>query len=401
MLRIIYDCGSGRGAKPKKSLVPAVARMLDQVPAASTIDLLVISHFDRDHINGLYHLAAELKKRQINVAYVWAPVLSKVEALYAITKAAGSGVNLATYAALLHNPAASLGDMFDGAEVSLIPANNEPISLPPTQGPIDRETDDQRPDDDEEVMLTSAPTGRGLFARPTGNLQPTGNLVSEVLWEIQPYVVPSVLTGAHAVAQTVRAMLGKPVEDCTLKDLLLLSSNPTLRNNFHDAVLAHHRGLLSASRISSARTGSNLSSLCVYSGPASPYDWCHFRKGWLPLTENPNAVPIAPAWLGTGDAGLGRSQDVDGLRDAFTQSRLDRVGIASVPHHGSHLDSAAELWDALPNARFVTIEAHNRTGGKGNAHPHLQVLNELWARGLPLHVCTDGDDFVHTDKRIR
>lgn len=394
MLRIVYDCGSGRRQKPSKALAKAVRRMLDDIPKRSTVDLLVISHFDRDHVNGLDHLAAKLKKKRIDVVRVWAPVLSRVEALYAVTVAAQDGDDLADYAAFLDDPAARLGELFEGAEVSLISPDDGPIPLPAAQGPTDDTPDDQDPGD-ENVFLEGAPSGPGLVARPAGNM------AGEVLWEIQPYVVPSVLDGASAVIKSVGRMLGKPLEDCTLKDLIRLANDPTLRKDFHDAVMAHHRGLASASRTSSARTGSNLSSLCVYSGPASPYDWCHFRKGWLPLSQNPDAVPIAPAWLGTGDAGLRRAQDVDGLRTALTQSRLDRVGVTSAPHHGSHLDSAAPLWDALPNARRVTIEAHNTNGGKGNAHPHTQVLNELTGRGLPFHVCTDGNDFVHRDKRIR
>ena len=80
LVRVIYDCGSGRTTRPRKALTDAVGRMLSDVADGSTIDLLVISHFDRDHVNGLDHLAAKLVKKQIQVARVWAPVLTKIEA---------------------------------------------------------------------------------------------------------------------------------------------------------------------------------------------------------------------------------------------------------------------------------------------------------------------------------
>lgn len=392
MLRLIYDCGSGRGVTPKPALADAVARMLRDIPEGSTIDLLVISHFDRDHVNGLDHLAAELKKRHIGVSRVWAPVLSKLEALYAMTSSDDAGGASGTYDSLLLDPTGRLTELFAGAEVSMIRADGEPIPLPPTsRDPADAEEDI----DGDEVLLEPAPTGRGLVARRGGAAK------REVLWEIQPYVIPSVLEGAANVKAAVRRVTGKGVADCTIDELVALAGDAMLRKDFHDAVLAHHRGLSRTTRRSSARTGSNLSSLCVYSGPASPYEWCHFRNGWLPLAVTPTAIPIAPAWLGTGDAGLLRPQDVDGLRVALTTHRLDRVGITSAPHHGSRLDSSAQFWDSLPNVRRVTIQAHNAHGGTGNAHPHSHVLSELSGRNLEVHICTDQNDFCWRDRRIR
>ncbi len=393
MFRIVYDCGSGRGLKPRAALPSAVERMLDDVPDGSTIDLLVVSHFDRDHINGLEHLAQKLGEKDIDVTRVWAPILSKIEALYAMTDSDLSDTELETYASFLYDPATALGELFADAEVSLIPTDTEPLPLPPASEVGDPDGD-QDPGD-EKIVLEAGTGGRGLLARRGGAK------AREFLWEIQPYVIPSVLKGATQARQLLRRRLGKPIEDCTLQDLITLMNHASLTTAFHDAVRAHHRRLSRSARASSARSGPNLSSLCLYSGPASPYEWCHFRGGWKPLSATPEAIPIAPSWLGTGDAGLRRGQDVDGLRTALTQHRLDRVGIMSAPHHGSRLDSAAPLWDALPNVRRVTVEAHNAKGGAGNAHPHLQVLNELSHRNVPFHVCTDDNDFFWRDKRIR
>jgi hypothetical protein len=55
LLRVNYDCGSGRGNLPRRALVDALGRMLSDVEDGSTIDLLVVSHFDRDDVNGLDH----------------------------------------------------------------------------------------------------------------------------------------------------------------------------------------------------------------------------------------------------------------------------------------------------------------------------------------------------------
>lgn len=393
MLRIVYDCGSGRGLKPRAALLSAVDRMLDDIPHGSTIDLLAISHFDRDHINGLEHFAEMLRERSIDVKRVWAPILSKIEALYAITRSGLNGIELEPYAAFLGDPAGILSEFFPDSDVSLIPVATEPVPLPPA--PEIDENDTAQDLSDETVVLGRAAAGRGLVA------QRSSAASTEVLWELQPYVIPSVLIGASAVHKTLVSHLNKPVESCTLAELIALANDASLSGVFHAAVRAHHFGRSTAVRTSSARSGPNLSSLCLYSGPASPYEWCRARGGWQPISANPRAIPGAPSWLGTGDAGLLRTEDVDGLRTVLTPHRLDRVGITSAPHHGSHLDSAAPLWDALPNVRRVTIEAHNANGGKGNAHPHTQVLNELTHRNLTFHVCTDDNDFRCRDKRFR
>jgi glyoxylase-like metal-dependent hydrolase (beta-lactamase superfamily II) len=391
MVRVIYDCGSGRTAHPRKALTDAVRRMLSDVADGSTVDLLVISHFDRDHVNGLDHLAAELVKKQVQVARVWAPMLTKIEALFAITTSGLTGAAQQAYAAFVDDPVGRLAELFDGAEVTQITPDDEAIPLSPSGAG----TDDADAGGGGDIILTAARGGRGLVASPGAT--PAG----EALWEFQPYVIESTLVGAKAVSASVRKLLGKPVEQCSLADLIRLANNATLLAKFHSAVRQHQVQSKRGTRTSSARTGPNLSSLCVYSGPVSPYDWCRFRRGWGPLDVTRRAIPMAPAWFGTGDAGLLGPQHVDAMRTALTQSRLDRIGISSAPHHGSQHDSGAHLWNALPNARWVTIEANSSTGGTGNRHPHKQVLAELATRNLAVHASTDGIDFCWSDKRIR
>lgn len=394
LVRVIYDCGSGRGVHPRPALKDAVGRMLRDVTGGSTIDLLVVSHFDKDHVNGLEHLAAEFRRRHIKVTKVWMPMLTKIEALFAITAPvptddAQLDPTDEAYAGFVYDPVGRLTALFPGAEATQIPPNEEPVPLAPSGAG----TEDAPAGGN--IILTAAPGGRGLVA--SSSASPAG----EALWEFQPYVIESTLVGANALSSSVHQLLGKPVEQCSLDDLIKIANNRTLRGSFHSAVRQHHMNLKSGTRTSSARTGPNLSTLCVYSGPVSPYDWCSFRKGWSPVSTTPQAIPIAPAWFGTGDAGLLGSQHVDAMRTALTQSRLDRVGISSAPHHGSHYDSGAPLWDALPNVRWVTIEADNILGGAGHKHPHTQVLNQLATRNLTVHFSNSGNDFQKRDKRIR
>ncbi len=387
-VNLIYDCGSGRGNLPRPALNVAIDTMLQDLDDDSIIDLLVVSHFDRDHVNGLDLLATELQRKGIRVARVWAPILTAIEALYIATNIDTSVPGSAAYASFVEDPVGRLSELFPEASITQVEPNDSPIPFPQT-------TPDTEPENNREVTLAPTANGRGLVAQPGAQ---TG---TEPLWEIQPYMIESTLVGARKVAASVNGFLNKPLGRYSFTDISKLATNKKLLTKFHSAVKAHHRQLSTSGRTSSARTGPNLSTLCVYSGPVSPYDWCHFRSGWASVQDHPDAIPIAPAWLGTGDAGLHGPSHVDAIRKALTQGRLDRVGVTSAPHHGSHHDSSAHFWDALSNVRKVTIEASRTTGGTGNNHPHSAVLNELSKRNLTTHFCIDGDDFRWSDKRIR
>ena len=77
------------------------------------------------------------------------------------------------------------------------------------------------------------------------------------------------------------------------------------------------------------------------------------------------------------------------------------MGVASVPHHGSRLDSDALLWDALTSLQRVTIESAHRIGGSGNHHPHALEFGELNSRKLKLQSAVEGADFHSYERRNR
>lgn len=392
MVRVIYDCGSGRGSNLSGKLERGIRRMLEDVPRGSTIDLLVISHFDRDHVNGLVHLAAELGNKQIHVKKVWAPVLTRIEALLGITASRDSDVlepELREYATLVANPMGRLSELFgDENVVEMLAPDEEPIPLSPSGGGVE---------DAGDVILAPAPNGRGIVAR-SGQTP-----ASEVLWEFRPYVIESTLDQAEALSETLSGCFGKPADEWTVDEMIEFAthkSHELCREEFHVAVRKSERPKIPKRRHRS--TGANLSSICLYSGPASPYNWCRFRGGWLPVMDTPEAIPIAPAWLGTGDAALLEKQHVVNMSGILTQSRLDRVGISSAPHHGSEFDSGAYLWDVLPSVRVVTIEANKNTAGASRRdHPHQGVLDELGTRNLKPFFCTEDNHFYRIIKGYR
>lgn len=76
VFRFIYDCGSRNAPQ---NLKPTIRQYVSGVPRGSQINLLVVSHFDLDHVSGLKELADQLNQRQISVRRIVVPFLTPLE----------------------------------------------------------------------------------------------------------------------------------------------------------------------------------------------------------------------------------------------------------------------------------------------------------------------------------
>lgn len=111
-LSVIVDCGSGRGRRPHGSLSTAIDEYVASWSPAR-IDLLVITHFDQDHINGLPQLSEALRRKGISVSRIWAPLLTPIERLVTAASTIGASRQLAV------NPEGALADLFAESEITL------------------------------------------------------------------------------------------------------------------------------------------------------------------------------------------------------------------------------------------------------------------------------------------
>lgn len=378
-LEVVYDCGSGRGKNPDQSVVAAIDRhVLHLSEMRRNIDLLVVSHFDSDHINGLPHLAQVLKQSSLEVKRVWAPLLDPITRLVVALSGPPELENLVL------SPESLFPELFSGTALELIPPA-EP--LPPPTRPPAREADT---DAGAAPLEVKGPRqGRGLVAVEVGN---TGDEV----WELRPYTTPATAQAAAAISWALSQLIGKAPSDITVDDLQKhVLAPPALRKKFHGAVKAR---MAKAARGKGGATPSNHSSLCAWSGPTQPHTWCRNRMA----TSAPWSLPIAPGWIGTGDAVLITPQQVAALEHGFTAARTAHVGIMSAPHHGSKFDSSPDLWAAFPTLHVVTVEANSSTGQVGNRHPHQQVVSDIFAAGAtPYFATRTAADFVWHDRRYR
>ena len=115
----VYDCGADKLGAHLQGQIAAYEKH-----NPSHIDLLILSHFDKDHVLGIREL---LRKRQAEVIVV--PYLTLAERL---TSVAALGPNDVEYAQFLVNPAASLRQFAgENATIVFVLPGGEP---PPEQG---------------------------------------------------------------------------------------------------------------------------------------------------------------------------------------------------------------------------------------------------------------------------
>lgn len=345
VLRFVYDCGS---ISAPINLRPWVTDYVDSLRAerASHIDLLVISHFDYDHVSGLSELAAQLK--EIRVHRVIAPAITRLDALVLCANSFRFGSQ--RYRRLLMDPAANLRELFPGAEVQLIEGSQPNPNL------------EQSEQDTPERVIVGPGIPR-IGDTPGGGTQVTAGADVKV-WELIPHAVPSVETGRPALVQALKNQLSIDVDALSDNELFenICTQVHTLREVRH--LTSAHFGV----------GGVNATSVSLWAGPA--VDTKHRACG---VVEFPSSSPIyaktftahssdrSVAWLGTGDAELKSRTSVSDLAKHFTVQRLESAFVVGAPHHGSHHNSSSDLWAEFTDHTVITLHAQNRYGHPASA----------------------------------
>lgn len=386
---MVYDCGSGRGLRARPSLRSSIDKFVED-QCDQPIDLLSISHFDYDHINGLDYFARSCRRAGVPVNRIWAPLLPLADRIVLALQVPTSSRVRSSLVQVILDPEGALPSLLPDAEVELFPPSEESIPLQPevvlTEGGDESEGE-------SDLQVGPPSLGPGLV------MATTRLAVPEEVWETRPYVTAQTGRAALVVEPLVRKFLNKPLGQCTPADLHSIWRN-SLVKNFKQAIATELRASGAPTvRGKGGATAHNHSSLCLFSGPTDPHSWFHNRPvSWIYSRSTSPTVwrgRVAPGWVGTGDAPLSTRPHVDALVARFGAPRLAQVGVASVPHHGSKFDSGPALWSALPAVRYATIEADNAVAAPGgNAHPHQSVVTDLSLAGIQSNVTTQNCEFV-------
>ena len=375
----VYDCGS----EPKA----AVIREIKALAAARTsqrLDVLVLSHFDRDHICGTPHLLHA--KTGLRVDTIVLPYINDVEQIAAFARAAAAvedhgGEIDDFFSDLCVDPVGTLA-AFGPERIILVRAEGPDGAVDETgpKGEPDEPADGERKTRDrsrrEPDLIAKDP------ARPIDQVRLPQRRGAEVL---------SVRNAALRAVDPTTAIawkLSPHVRDADPADLAKFRTEVETRMGWGPGTFAAQvaRPAIRRQLVTTKRTplaaayreafgDKNLTSLSLYSGPLEPET--------LDARCVDHDLPLHPltkiGWLGTGDAHLRLGADIAAFK-AGLGADLDLVCTFVLPHHGSiensdptALVSQAEQWVASADP------IHNWK------HPHWKLQAAVDGLGANFH----------------
>lgn len=381
----VYDCGSvSKGG----------SRLLDKYvdylrDTTEAIDLLVISHLDADHINGLKYILKKFKVKKIIIPYI-----TLVQRIILVLEKSRNinGLN----SGILRDDRSFIEYIIN---VSTEDGEEEFASIDSINIEISRDTEVVRSNSytsTEEVSLNK----------------------SDSIWEFAYFSLYSGV-GENMERKFVEYfkdqcsnILGYDIEDLNLEDFQRCKSDI---KNAYKKVYEYMNNKYGIKK----KDIFNNSSVILYSGPRNKiwndhypavyYSfegrrhieykyacWLHwdeyhrFRacRSYLPKWFGGPLETRFSGWLGTGDARLADPKNINEIKDKLGRKRLWRIQVVTVPHHGSKNNSNDDFFNIFCNPNLECI-IHSDPNGRYN-HPHRETLSSIELNGfIPILVTTD------------
>jgi len=384
----VYDCGTSSG----EALVDHGIQLLELDSGnRKRIDLLVLSHFDHDHISGVCRLLQKFKVGTLMLPYM--PLAQRLIVAFE----EGSGIPDDPLTEFYLNPVAYLMAqegpgierilfvLSSGDEGPVYPGERgQPEVGPDVQMQIDFKVG--KPDDSaeaEQMRTASQVPGKKTALEFLG--RGSAVTVPSASWEFIPYN-------------------DDPVEEITKKFTDVVEAE---RSNLLSAVTADVRHgalkILKGAYDVHFGPGSeerNIISVFLYSGPVYPsWDSCWItegnslsfgsewwwhrwpfpeERGWE-FHERPDGrIRARCSILYTGDGYLDTDDRLQKLIRYMDDHRVQRTGVFQVMHHGAEANGHQGVAGSIAPIFSVFSSDPERKKWK---HPHASVLRDFWRYG--------------------
>jgi hypothetical protein len=381
---VVYDCGSVTKGKPLK---PAINEFKQKF---SHIDLLIISHFDQDHVNGIEELIKGIRVERIIMPYMplWYRILL-------IAKTSG---DIDNYSSMLLNPTTYFlqGDFTVGKVYYIDQSFNEEISKesePNNDPKFDRELDPN--EEIGELILIEPLEDEGVKQRILGeeqeqelNDKDAYFLQSDAIFGLENSLWEFLFYHKETKQQTDITDFQNAVQNyMSIKGILKLG----------DLFTGNHNRVIHKIYKDHINNDINYSSLCVYHGPLFKTKVWGSEENVLKKTYKmvfslcyfyAAGNTLKSGTLLTGDQFLKKSRDFDPFYNYY-RTRLDRTLVFQVPHHGSFNN-----WQMMPNKlnrHFIKCFIINHGYGR-KKHPNKKVLLNILKFANPLIL---NDEFTY------
>lgn len=371
----VYDCG----AEPKRHVNREVSAWLAARPSG-TLDLLVLSHFDRDHICGTPFLLRTKGGTQVDT--IMLPFVGMSERIVALARALATKDDFGGridrfFVDMVFDPVGTLAQ-FGPRRIILVQSDDD------DDGPGGF---DPSPEFPGRIGLGEAMWGKLFPAtrdpeRPMSIAHGSSQDGTEVMtvrhtaiavggdglglfWKLRPWVRRADPAAVAAFRVLVEQMFGWPtgtfeahVREKAVRRQMVTSKRSQLAQAYRAAF-----------------SDKNLTSLCLYSGPLDPD-----RIDAMSYSNLDDHELTKIGWMGTGDAELRGSDAIAQFERGF-DGDIDYASTFMLPHHGSiknsdprHLVSQADIYVAAADP------VHHWP------HPHWALIGAAEANGYFCHV---------------
>ncbi|MDR1187193.1 MAG: MBL fold metallo-hydrolase [Bifidobacteriaceae bacterium] len=368
----VFDCGSLNPVERRREIDEFRARR------AQKIDLLFLSHFDADHVNGVRDLLID-----VDVDTVVIPLVPAAERLYSFGKAISQDEDTANddwYQHLISDPGTVLKEL----------SSNEVIEVHLVEGlPVQNSFEHPSSVRRSEGFSRTAHLNR-IEARWALSGGVAGRSRRENVWEWD------VMTTAFAKKHQ-EDFLSKLAEKMNISQIDLdikISSSSGIEDLLRDknnwtALVTAYKGTFN---------DLNYSSLIVYSGPPAEMERQvrTYRARTCLERDELGAWAVRPGWIGTGDQRMGRR--CCGEMERRFESRLSHVGTMALPHHGSKCSFHAELLTIFGDNKPV-CSASVGTNNKYH-HPSDKVIRLCSSNGNHVVVVTENESSRWTESGV-
>lgn len=363
----VYDCGSLSSSALDRELDEFVDRYSDRV-----VDIVFVSHYHYDHVSGLPKLLKDAKVRAVVI-----PMLSPAERFAAAVSTTPAEDVSGWTMLFAADPEAALREFDPSIEIiGVSPEGGDEVDVEDEEGDSDFDHVDVGVRGGEKL---TPPTQVSLRIGRRSVLEGVDASQAAVpLWEWRAYTTKFAYGREEKLLEKLaeQSGLSEPQVEAALAD-------PA---TFRDFVETFHSQLTKAFAQSFADV--NLSSLLVYSGPATerPVTGLVYRTraGEVEGREI-GAWDIRPGWFGTGDQKMGVRRCKEVAKEF--ESELHRIGVLALPHHGAASSYHSALLKMFPGQKPTCVAAAGEDSPYG--HPERVVLANVASQGSPIVIVTE------------
>lgn len=375
----VYDCGAMTEYASARNR--EIDKLVAHVGQRARLDFLVVSHMHADHVNGVEKLVND---GAFEVDTVMMPLVDVMERLLAFASVVHHDPDSARstyYREFIVDPVSAVSRF--GPRIILLVERGDsgsPGRGSLDDGPLDGDPRVFRERREYAWRLVGQGTARDKFreAGATRVVEISDSFAATVFahgkqeeaWLLAPYVDQGTVTKTNLFLATLAKERRTTKEDLVAN----LADAEFVRNLVTDDL----GDLRTAYR--ACRGNLNLTSLCLYSGPAGKVGTDHECKvaygSWRSKLQDGRI-----AWLATGDAKLYSVAKCDAFLAHF-KDHLEKVSTFILPHHGSAGDFNKKLLASVKPI-FCPVAAD---AIKDWQHPAAQVTRAVASAGAMLLV---------------